>query len=255
MVVDRGLVRGLVLALVLLATLATSAGARSWAWLGVRIRDLTEQEMEELAARHGIREGFGVVIVEVLEGAPAARAGIKNGDVVVAFEDRPVVETRLLQRLIAASPTDADTRITVLRPEGRRQVRVRLGSMPREVAGDRVAAEFGFVLREPPEPPGALRATPPRSTVPFPPSTPSAPSAPSGSSLSGGAPAVAVVLRGGVAEKAGLEVGDVIVQIADRDVLNRDAAREVLADAALDRPLVVAVRRGDRRLALTLAPP
>jgi S1-C subfamily serine protease len=58
-----------------------------------------------------------------------------------------------------------------------------------------------------------------------------------------------------VAEKAGLEVGDVIVQIADRDVLDRDAAREVLADAALDRPLVIAVRRGDRRLALTLAPP
>ena len=240
---DRALVRTLLLVLAVAAMLAASADARSWAWLGVRIRDLTEQEMEELASRHGIREGFGVVIVEVLEGAPAARAGIKNGDIVVAFEDRPVVETRLLQRLIAAAPTDADTRITVLRPEGRRHIRVRLGSMPREVAGDRVAAEFGFVLREPPEPPGALRATPPR---------PAAPPAPS---VGGGAASVAVVLRGGVAEKAGLEVGDVIVQIADRDVVNRDAAREVLADTDLERPLVIAVRRGERRLALTLAPP
>src|SRR5439155_13074299 len=34
--------------------------ARPWSWLGVRIRDLAEQEMEELAAKHGIREGFGV---------------------------------------------------------------------------------------------------------------------------------------------------------------------------------------------------
>ena len=58
-----------------------------------------------------------------------------------------------------------------------------------------------------------------------------------------------------MAEKAGLEVGDVIVQIADRDVVNRDAAREVLADTDLERPLVIAVRRGERRLALTLAPP
>jgi serine protease Do len=246
---ERVGVRGLVLALVLLAALAVSADARSWAWLGVRIRDLTEQEMDELASRHGIREGFGVVIVEVLEGAPAARAGIKNGDIVVAFEDRPVVETRLLQRLIAAAPTDADTRLTLLRPEGRRQIRVRLGSMPREVAGDRVAAEFGFVLREPPEPPGALRATPPRSPAP------SAPPAPSGSRVGGGVASVAVVLRGGRAEKAGLEVGDVILQIAERDVVNRDAAREVLADAPLDRPLVVSVRRGDRRVALTIAPP
>jgi len=233
-------VRALVLALALCAVLAVSADARSWAWLGVRIRDLTEQETEELASRHGIREGFGVVIVEVLEGAPAARAGIKNGDVVVSFEDRPVVETRLLQRLIAVASTEADIRITVLRPEGRREVRVRLGSMPREVAGDRVAAEFGFVLREPPEPASALRANPPRAPVPSP---------------GGGMPSVAVVLRGGVAEKAGLAVGDVIVQIADRDILTRDGAREVLADMALDRPLSIAVRRGEARVAVTLAPP
>jgi hypothetical protein len=49
---------------------ATGVQAKTWAWLGVRIRDLSEHEMEELAARHGMREGFGVVI------APAARAGL-----------------------------------------------------------------------------------------------------------------------------------------------------------------------------------
>ncbi|MBI2494061.1 MAG: PDZ domain-containing protein, partial [Candidatus Rokubacteria bacterium] len=84
--------------LVLVAGVAAVADARPWAWLGVRIRDLSEQEMEEIAAKHGIREGFGVVIVEVLEGTPAASAGLRNGDLVVAFEDRPVTETRLLQR-------------------------------------------------------------------------------------------------------------------------------------------------------------
>ena len=188
-----GVTRLLVSLLALLVTAGT-VEARPWSWLGVRIRDMSEQEMDELAGRHGVGEGFGVVIVEVLEGAPAARAGIKNGDIVVAFEDRPVVETRLLQRLIAAAPTDADTRITVLRPEGRRHVRVRLGSMPREVAGDRVAAEFGFVLREPPEPPGALRATPPR---------PAAPPAPPAPSVGGGAASVAVVLRGAWRRKRG----------------------------------------------------
>src|SRR3989454_6739890 len=51
----------------LLVSVATAADVRQWSWLGVRIRDLSEQEMEEIAARHGIREGFGVVIVEVIE--------------------------------------------------------------------------------------------------------------------------------------------------------------------------------------------
>src|ERR671924_2436349 len=96
------LARALVFLALVIALAGSVAEARPWSWLGVRIRDLSEQEMEEIASRHGIREGFGVFIVEVMADTPAARAGMKNGDIVVAFGDRPVVETRLLQRLIAA---------------------------------------------------------------------------------------------------------------------------------------------------------
>ena len=66
--------------LVLTLTLATVVEARPWAWLGVRIRDMSEQEMEEISARHGIREGFGVVIVEVMEDTPAARSGLVRSE-------------------------------------------------------------------------------------------------------------------------------------------------------------------------------
>lgn len=223
------MVRRILWTFVLLVALVTTVDARSWAWLGVRIRDLSEQETEEIAARHGVREGFGVVIVEVLEGTPAAKAGLRNGDIVVAFGDRPVTESKMLQRLIAAAPTEADSRLTVLRREGRHQVDVRLVMMPTEVAGDRVAAEFGFVLREPS----------PQETVVVPSSV----------------PVVAAVLRGSSAEKAGLEVGDILLQIGDGAVVSREAARATLAGAALDRPLSLTVRRGQSRMALTLGPP
>lgn len=217
--------------LALAALLAAAAEARSWAWLGVRIRDLSEQEMDALSQRHGIREGFGVMIVEVLEGTPAARAGMRNGDIVVAFEGRPVTETRLLQRLIASAPVEKETQLTVLREEGRRQLTVRLAAMPRDVLADRIAAEFGFVLREPRGP--SERP----STVP---ST---------------APTVGMVLRGSPAEAAGLEVGDVLVSVGERDVLSREAAREALADASLEQPLRLTVLRGERRVPLTIAAP
>src|SRR5207249_709368 len=94
----RALARLALLLLALLLVAASLGEARSWSWLGVRIRDLSEQEMEEIATRHGIREGFGVVIVEVIADTPAAKAGLKSGDIVVAFGERPIVETRLLQR-------------------------------------------------------------------------------------------------------------------------------------------------------------
>jgi S1-C subfamily serine protease len=224
--------RPLLLALTLIVLLAAAVEARQWAWLGVRIRDLSEQEMEEIAARHGIREGFGVFVVEVLEGTPAAKSGLQNGDVVVAFNDRPVTETRLLQRLIAVASTESDMRLTVLRREGRRQMPVRLVMMPRDIVGDRVAAEFGFVLRdaEPRGEPG----------VGGPPSGP---------------PTVAAVLRGGQAERAGLQIGDVLLQVGDRAVLTRDTARDALADVVLDQPLRLTVRREGERLRLVVPAP
>lgn len=214
----------------LAALLVSAADARPWSWLGVRIRDLSEQEMDEISTRHGVREGFGVVVVEVLADTPAARAGLRNGDVVVALGDRPVLETRMLQRLIAAAPTGEDTRLTVLRPDGRRLVSVRLAPMPRPVAGDRVAAEFGFVVREPE---AAAAADP-------------------GMALT--APVVAIVLRGSPAEKAGLQPGDTIVQVEERPVVTREAAREALADVSPERSLRLAVRRGETPLTLILTP-
>ena len=209
-----------------LALTASGAEARGWSWLGVRIRDLSEQEGDEIAKRHGIREGYGVVIVEVMEGTPAQRAGMKNGDIVVSIDDRPVTDTRLLQRLIAAGPVERDARLTVLRPEGRRALGVRLIPMPRPIAGERAAAEFGFILRDPD------------------------PAEVGGRRPGASAPTVTLVVRGSAAEKAGLETGDVILQINDTAVVSRDAAREALADVATEQPFKLTVRRGERHLAL-----
>ena len=222
------LTRGL-LGLLVVLMLTGSADARTFSWLGVRIRDLSEQEMDDLSKRHGLAEGFGVVIVEVMEGTPAAQAGMKAGDIVVAFEGRPVTETRLLQRLITRAPMDRDIRLTVLRTAGRKALPVRLVTMPRPVAGERIAAEFGFVLRD------TEATTPERSST--------------------STPAVTFVVKGSPAERAGLETGDVILQVGDQAVLTRDAAREALSDVETERPLHLTVRRGEQHVGLTLAAP
>jgi len=44
------------LCLLMLAAAAPAIDATQWAWLGVRIRDLSEQEMDEISSRHGMRE-------------------------------------------------------------------------------------------------------------------------------------------------------------------------------------------------------
>jgi serine protease Do len=213
--------------LALLAAAPVAEAARDWSWLGVRIRDLSEPEMDELSRQHGIREGFGVVIVEVMDATPAQRAGMKNGDIVVAVDGRPVTDTRMLQRLIASGPVERDARLTVLRPEGRRALPVRLVAMPRTIVGERVAAEFGFILRDPEPQPELGGRRPGRH-----------------------APTVTLVVRGSAAERAGLETGDVILTINDAAVVSRDAAREALAELTPERPFRLTVRRGEEHLGL-----
>lgn len=220
----------LLAALLVIVAVASVIDAAQWAWLGVRIRDLSEQEGDEISKRHGLREGFGVLIVEVMEGTPAEKAGLKNGDLVVGFEERPVTETRVLQRLIASAGAGRDVRLTILRAEGRRRLDVKLASMPRSVVGERVGAEFGFVVREPETAgPSALSVV----TV----------------------PTVSVIVPRSPAARAGLEVGDVILQIGERVVLTRDEVREALADAGLEAPLRLILGRGANRLSVTLRPP
>lgn len=222
----------LLVALVGAEAMWATAEAKPWSWLGVRIRDLTEQEMEEISSRHGMREGFGVVVVEVIENTPAASAGLRSGDIVVAFEGRPVTETRLLQRLIAQAPIGEDTRLTVLRPEGRAPLTVRLTTMPRPMVGERVAAELGFIVRDP-EVTGETAGPRPAS----------------------GPASIAVVVKGSPAEQAGLEVGDVIILVNERAVPTRDAAREALADIVPEQPLRLTIRRGDQLVPATLRAP
>jgi S1-C subfamily serine protease len=213
-----------VLLLLILVATASTLDAAQWAWLGVRIRDLSEQEMDEISSRHGLREGFGVFIVEVMDGTPAQTAGLKTGDLVVAFEERPVTETRMLQRLIAASSPGTDVHLTVLRTDGRRRLGVRLAAMPRSVVGERIGAEFGFVVRDP-EPGASTTLT------------------------------VSVVVPKSSADRAGLEAGDVIVEVNDLAVVTREALREALADVGLEAPLRLTVRRGTNRIALVLKAP
>lgn len=218
------MIRAFLGALLIVTVAASAVDAMQWAWMGVRIRDLSEQEMDEIAKRHGIREGFGVVIIDVMEGTPAEKAGIKSGDLVVAFEERPVTDTRLLQRLIGGAGAGQDVRLTVLRTDGRRRLEVRLAAMPRPVLGERISAEFGFLVREP-EPAGSA------------------------------APTISGVIRRSAAERAGLEVSDVILEINDQAVETREALREAMADASIEGPLRLTIRRGGSRLSVTLRAP
>jgi serine protease Do len=84
----------------------------------------------EIAQRLRLDEPRGALVTEVVGGSPAAGAGLKQGDVIVAFENRPVRTPRDLTRTVAATPPGTKVSVEVAGPQGKRTVSVTLSELP-----------------------------------------------------------------------------------------------------------------------------
>jgi S1-C subfamily serine protease len=74
----------------------------------------------------------GVFIVSVEAGSPAAKAGLKDGDVVLAFAGTPVTGVDDLHRLLTEERIGEATVVTILRAARRRQITVVPAEAPRQ---------------------------------------------------------------------------------------------------------------------------
>ena len=95
-------------------------------WLGVMIRDVTEEHVEAL----GLPSARGAIVARVVPGGPAERGGLRAGDVVEAFNDEPVDSTVDLQWLASTAGAGTDTTIEVFRGGSRERLRIQLAAMP-----------------------------------------------------------------------------------------------------------------------------
>ena len=92
--------------------------------LGVQIQVLTEQ----LADYFGVPEKHGLLVTAVNADSPAAKAGIKAGDVIVAVEDRQIRDADDVTR--ALRDKQGEVKINIIRD--RRSQTVRATLQPRE---------------------------------------------------------------------------------------------------------------------------
>ncbi len=86
------------------------------AWLGVSIRDVTP----EVATAAGLHAPQGAVIAGVVKGGPAEQAGLKQGDLVIAYRNTAIADASALRNAVAATPVGQEVHVTVLR-DGHKQ--------------------------------------------------------------------------------------------------------------------------------------
>ncbi len=87
-------------------------------WIGVRIQQVTQ----EIAQGMGLPNTHGAVVADVTAGGPAQKAGLRNGDVIIGFDNKPIDDSRELPRIVAATPIGKTVNIEVLR-KGKKQAR------------------------------------------------------------------------------------------------------------------------------------
>jgi S1-C subfamily serine protease len=91
--------------------LAFEVGSGESGYLGVYLEEVTSERTKEL----GLTEERGAVVMKVVADSPAAKAGLKENDVIVSFNGRRVDSVRELQRLLNETPADRSVQIEVIR--------------------------------------------------------------------------------------------------------------------------------------------
>jgi hypothetical protein len=98
-----------------------------------------------LGAQLGLKEGFGLVVNEVLPDSPAAKAGLQKHDVLTMFNDQQLVDAGQFATLVRAAGKDTDATLTLLRAAKEQKVSVKIGE---RMAPQRMTLPGGNELRE-----------------------------------------------------------------------------------------------------------
>lgn len=201
-------------------------GSVSRGYIGVTIQPLTE----ELALSFGLKQPKGALVNQVIKGGPADKAGIRQGDVIIALDGGEVRDPSHLQRLVAEAGIGKVAKISVFRDGRALELNITLAnsdSSPRQSGRPERAEQqregeadiLGLIVED-----------------------------------AGGGSGVAVVntVRGGIASEAGIKRGDVIVSVNRKKTADTAEYARLLEKVKEGSSLTILVRRGNASIYFAL---
>ncbi|MDD2933665.1 MAG: Do family serine endopeptidase [Methylotenera sp.] len=102
-------------------------------WIGIEAQDITP----ELADSFRLSKVQGALVAGVLRGSPAERAGLRAGDILLAIEGKPVMDSGSMLNLIAALKPNQKATVQIARAGKTISVSILIGKRPKPaVASD-----------------------------------------------------------------------------------------------------------------------
>ena len=104
-------------------------GSVTRGFIGVQMQPVTK----EIAEAIGLKEPKGALVAEAIKDGPAAKAGIKTGDTIVAVDGERIKEARDLSRRVAQVAPGKSLSLTLYRDGKERNVTLEVASQPKGV--------------------------------------------------------------------------------------------------------------------------
>lgn len=199
-------------------------------WLGVSIQEVDFQTAQEF----GLPEPLGALVTSVFEGNPAYKAGIREGDVIITFNHKPIDGVRTLQRAVASVPIGNEVELEVIREESVRHFRLVIEERQdgRLSAEQEVQSGFGMKVEELSDILQDRYKTVSNSGI-----------------------VVTAVDEKSVAYEAGIEQGDVILEVNNNPVDNIKGYLAVIRESRhTGHSVLLLVQRADKTIYIALHP-
>ncbi len=192
--------------------------------LGVGVQDVNQA----LAESFGLEKPEGALVDMVPEGGPAARAGLKPGDVIIGLNGRAIHDSKELPPLVADLKPGSEAKLSYWREGRAHEVAIKIGELEERT---QTAAETPEVA------PGRLGLA----------VRPLSPEERREAEVKGG---LVVERAAGPAAKAGLAPGDVLLAVNGQPIAGVEQLREIAAKAG--RHIALLVQRAGTTLYVPL---
>jgi serine protease Do len=202
-------------------------------WLGVVIQEVNR----DLAESFGLDKPSGALVARVIEGGPAAKAGLHEGDIILQFNEEHVDLSADLPHFVGHARPGSEAQLLIVRNGKRETLKVIVGELPDVDAGQIASAA----------PDGA--PVPSRIGVVV------EPLAEPLSQRAGVDHGVRVVEANGPAAEAGIREGDIITRLNNQEIDSPATFAKVVEGLTPGRSVPVLIVRGQAPTFLALRVP